>query len=76
MILIADEMNEVFVPVTFNFTGPIWVNQHAAFSDFHGTGGNPAGNASFADQSFVVKRFGNAPARKWTTACWLPSSIR
>ncbi|HYV91391.1 MAG TPA: phenylacetic acid degradation protein PaaN [Chitinophagales bacterium] len=57
MKMIAEEMNEVFVPVTFNFTGPIWVNQHAAFSDFHGTGGNAAGNASFADQSFVVKRF-------------------
>lgn len=57
MKMIADEMNEVFVPVTFNFTGPIWVNQHAAFSDLHGTGGNAAGNASFTDQSFVVKRF-------------------
>jgi phenylacetic acid degradation protein paaN len=57
MKVIADEMNEAYVPVTFNFTGPIWVNQHAAFSDLHGTGGNAAGNASFTDQSFVVKRF-------------------
>lgn len=57
MKMIADEMNDAFVPVTFNFTGPIWVNQHAAFSDLHGTGGNAAGNASFTDQSFVVKRF-------------------
>ncbi|MEO5673565.1 MAG: phenylacetic acid degradation protein PaaN [Chitinophagales bacterium] len=54
---IEEEMNEVFVPVTLNFTGPLWVNQHAAFSDLHGTGGNAAGNASFTDQSFVVKRF-------------------
>lgn len=54
---IADEMNSVFTPVSFNFTGFIWVNQHAAFSDFHVTGGNPAGNASFTNQEFIVKRF-------------------
>jgi acyl-CoA reductase-like NAD-dependent aldehyde dehydrogenase len=44
-------------PVAFNFTGPIWVNQSAAFSDFHGAGANPAGNCSFADLSFVTNRF-------------------
>ncbi len=54
---IAEEMNEVYTPVTFNLTGPIWVNQHAAFSDLHVTGGNPSGNASFTDASFVNKRF-------------------
>ncbi|MFI5135423.1 MAG: phenylacetic acid degradation protein PaaN [Chitinophagales bacterium] len=54
---IAGEMNEVFVPVTFNLTGPIWVNQHAAFSDLHVTGGNPSGNASLTDAAFIVKRF-------------------
>ncbi|MCY7411060.1 MAG: aldehyde dehydrogenase family protein, partial [Chitinophagales bacterium] len=54
---IAEEMNEVYTPVTFNLTGPIWVNQHAAFSDMHGTSGNPSGNASFTDASFVNKRF-------------------
>lgn len=54
---IADEMNSVFAPVSFNLTGFIWVNQHAAFSDFHVTGGNPAGNASFTNQEFVIKRF-------------------
>ncbi|RPE13054.1 phenylacetic acid degradation protein PaaN [Chitinophaga lutea] len=54
---IADAMNSVFTPVSFNFTGFIWVNQHAAFSDFHVTGGNPAGNASFTNQEFIVKRF-------------------
>lgn len=54
---IAEQMNEVFVPVSFNMTGAGFVNQHAAFSDFHGTGGNPAGNASFADVSFVNRRF-------------------
>lgn len=54
---ITDTLNEVFAPVSLNLTGYIFVNQHAAFSDFHGTGGNPAGNASFSDPSFVNKRF-------------------
>ncbi|SHM26388.1 phenylacetic acid degradation protein paaN [Chitinophaga jiangningensis] len=54
---IRDEMNSVFTPVSFNLTGFIWVNQHAAFSDFHVTGGNPAGNASFTNQEFILKRF-------------------
>ncbi|WP_343304263.1 phenylacetic acid degradation protein PaaN [Chitinophaga niabensis] len=54
---IADAMNSAFTPVSFNFTGFIWVNQHAAFSDFHVTGGNPAGNASFTNPEFIVKRF-------------------
>lgn len=54
---IADAMNEVFVPVSFNFTGAGFINSHAAFSDFHLTGGNPAGNASFANSEFVSKRF-------------------
>ncbi|HNI44734.1 MAG TPA: phenylacetic acid degradation protein PaaN [Chitinophagales bacterium] len=54
---ITDEMNQVFAPVSLNLTGFIWVNQHAAFSDFHVTGGNPAGNASFTDPNYVNKRF-------------------
>ncbi|MEC5147377.1 phenylacetic acid degradation protein PaaN [Chitinophaga sp. 212800010-3] len=55
--IITEEMNSVFTPVSFNLTGFIWVNQHAAFSDFHVTGGNPAGNASFTNQEFIMKRF-------------------
>jgi phenylacetic acid degradation protein paaN len=54
---IEEQMNEVFVPVSFNLTGAGFVNQHAAFSDFHVTGGNPAGNATFADASFLNRRF-------------------
>jgi phenylacetic acid degradation protein paaN len=54
---IEDEMNSVFTPVSFNFTGAIFVNQHAAFSDFHVTGGNPAGNASFTNPEYINKRF-------------------
>lgn len=45
------------VNISFNLVGPIWVNQSAGFSDFHGTGANPAGNASFADLSFVSRRY-------------------
>lgn len=54
---ITEAMNGVFTPVSFNFTGFIWVNQHAAFSDFHVTGGNPAGNASFTNPEFILRRF-------------------
>jgi phenylacetic acid degradation protein paaN len=55
--LIADEMSLAATPVSFNLTGGIYVNQHAGFSDFHVTGGNPAGNASFTNPEFVIKRF-------------------
>lgn len=50
-------MNKAFAPVSINFTGMAFVNQHAAFSDFHVTGGNPAGNASFTDASFINRRY-------------------
>ncbi len=55
--MIADEMSLAATPVSFNFTGGIYVNQHAGFSDFHVTGGNPAGNASFTNPEYVIKRF-------------------
>jgi len=54
---IEEELESVFVPVSFNLTGGIFVNQHATFSDFHVTGGNPAGNASFSNPEYVNKRF-------------------
>lgn len=54
---ITQRMSEAFVSVSFNLTGLIWVNQAAAFSDFHLTGGNPSGNASFCNPEFVTKRF-------------------
>jgi phenylacetic acid degradation protein paaN len=55
--LIEEEMESVFTPVSFNLTGGIFVNQHATFSDFHVTGGNPAGNATFTNPEYVNKRF-------------------
>jgi len=45
------------VPVSSNLTGSIWVNQSAAFSDFHVSGANPAGNATLCDAAFVAGRF-------------------
>jgi len=54
---VKNEMNKVFAPVSINFTGMAFINQHAAFSDFHVTGGNPAGNASFTDASFINRRY-------------------
>lgn len=54
---IADAMAMAATPVSFNMTGGIYMNQNAAFSDFHVTGGNPAGNASFTNPDYVNKRF-------------------
>jgi phenylacetic acid degradation protein paaN len=45
------------VSIAFNLTGGLFVNQSAAFSDFHVTGHNPAGNASLIDPAFVAGRF-------------------
>ena len=54
---IADEMSLAATPVSFNLVGGIYVNQHAAFSDFHVTGGNPSGNASFTNPEYLTRRF-------------------
>lgn len=45
------------VALSINLTGGVFVNQSSAFSDYHGTGGNPAANASYADSAFVANRF-------------------
>ncbi len=52
-----DAAVEAGVSVAFNLTGGLFVNQSAAFSDFHVTGANPAGNASLTDPAFVADRF-------------------
>ncbi len=54
---IAEAMSLAATPVSFNLVGNLYVNQNATFSDFHVTGGNPAGNASFTNPEFVIKRF-------------------
>ncbi|ARP90015.1 phenylacetic acid degradation protein PaaN [Bordetella genomosp. 9] len=45
------------VSLSLNLTRGVFVNQSAAFSDFHGTGANPAANASLCDSAFVANRF-------------------
>ena len=43
--------------LSLNLTGGVYVNQTAAFSDFHGSGGNPAASAALCDGAFVANRF-------------------
>ncbi|WP_028638505.1 phenylacetic acid degradation protein PaaN [Nocardioides sp. URHA0032] len=45
------------VALSENLLGGVFVNQSAAFSDFHGTGANPAANASYTDGAYVASRF-------------------
>ncbi len=45
------------VSLSINLTGGVYVNQSAAFSDYHATGANPAATASFTDEAFVAPRF-------------------
>jgi phenylacetic acid degradation protein paaN len=45
------------VALSINLTSNVYVNQSSAFSDYHGTGGNPSANASYADSAFVANRF-------------------
>ncbi|WP_267552582.1 phenylacetic acid degradation protein PaaN [Rhizobium rhizogenes] len=53
----ADRFAAAGVNLSVNLIGGIYVNQSAAFSDFHVTGANPAGNASLTDAAFVANRF-------------------
>ena len=53
----AEAFAHAGVNLSVNLTGNIFVNQSAAFSDFHVTGSNPAGNASLTDTAFVANRF-------------------
>ena len=45
------------VALSINLTGGVFVNQSAAFSDYHGTGANPAANSALTDSAFVAGRF-------------------
>ncbi|WNI16710.1 phenylacetic acid degradation protein PaaN [Actinacidiphila sp. ITFR-21] len=50
--------------LSLNLTGGVYVNQTAAFSDFHGSGGNPAANAALCDGAFVASRFRMVEVRR------------
>jgi phenylacetic acid degradation protein paaN len=52
------------VALSCNLTGGIYVNQSAAFSDFHATGANPAANACLTDAAFVANRFRIVESRR------------
>ena len=52
-----DVAEDAGVALSINLTGGVFVNQSAAFSDFHGTGANPAANAALTDSAFVASRF-------------------
>lgn len=52
------------VALSINLTGGVFVNQSAAFSDFHATGANPAANASLSDAAFVANRFRVVQSRR------------
>ncbi len=50
--------------LTINLTGPMPLNFAAAYSDYHVTGLNPAGNASLTDMAFVASRFRIVQSRR------------
>ncbi len=50
--------------LTINLTGPMPLNFAAAYSDYHVTGLNPAGNATLTDLAFVASRFRITQSRR------------
>ncbi|HEU0128264.1 MAG TPA: aldehyde dehydrogenase family protein, partial [Pseudonocardiaceae bacterium] len=52
------------VALSENLTGQVYVNQSAAFSDFHGTGANPAANSTYTDGAYVASRFRFVQSRR------------
>jgi hypothetical protein len=58
---VIDDMREAAldagVALSENLLGGVFVNQSAAYSDFHGTGANPAATASYTDGAYVASRF-------------------
>jgi phenylacetic acid degradation protein paaN len=65
---VVEEMREAAldagVALSENLTDGVFVNQSAAFSDFHGTGANPAANATLTDGHYVSGRFRVVQSRR------------
>lgn len=65
---VVDQMREAAlesgVALSENLLGGVFVNQSAAFSDFHGTGANPAANATYTDGAYVAPRFRVVQSRR------------
>ena len=55
---------DVGVHLSANLTGGVFVNQSAAFSDFHASGANPAANAALTDGAYVANRFRVVQSRR------------
>ena len=55
---------ETGTALSCNLLGGIYVNQSAAFSDYHVSGANRAGNACLTDSAFVAGRFRVAMVRR------------
>ena len=55
---------EAGVHLSCNLTGGVFVNQSAAFSDFHASGANPAANAALTDGAYVANRFRIVQSRR------------
>src|SRR6266571_3759624 len=55
---------DVGVHLSANLTGGVFVNQSAAFSDFHASGANPAANATLTDGAYVANRFRVVQSRR------------
>ncbi|WP_172899036.1 phenylacetic acid degradation protein PaaN [Micromonospora coriariae] len=55
---------DVGVHLSCNLTGGVFVNQSAAFSDFHGSGANPAANSALTDGAYVANRFRIVQSRR------------
>ncbi|MEU5031776.1 phenylacetic acid degradation protein PaaN [Streptomyces sp. LZ34] len=56
------------VHLSENLTGGVFVNQSAAFSDFHGSAANPAASATLSDAAFVTGRFAVLQSRRHAPA--------
>jgi len=66
---------DVGVHLSVNLTGGVFVNQSAAFSDFHASGANAAANAALTDGAYVASRFRIVQSRRPTpTPGRLPGS--
>lgn len=56
------------VALSINLTQSVYVNQSASFSDYHGSGANPAANASYTNLAFVADRFAIVQRREHIAA--------
>lgn len=52
------------VNLSANLTQGVFVNQSAAFSDYHGSGANPAATSALTDPRFVAGRFDFVQSRR------------